>query len=427
MKEALHIWGGGLLLLIATLLLTYQFVEPAPPRSITISTGGPTGAYHAFGKRYQAALAKQGIEVTLVNSNGSVENIGRLENGEVDVAFVQGGTAGTAKPGAPIMGIASLYYEPFWVFLRKDSKVAHMKDLSGIKIAIGAEGSGTRAVALSLLQANGISTDHATLLPLGGPDSAKALKNGEIDAAVYVTSPTSKTIKGLMEDPNLKLLTFERAEAYTRRHPFLSKVTLPHGVIDLAANLPAQDSTLVAPAATMAARSDLHPALVVLLLRAATDAHRPQGLLEDAGQFPSARFVEFPLSSDARHFLENGPSFLERYLPFWAANLIDRLKIMLLPLLTLAIPLFKILPPAYAWRIRSRIYRWYKDLHEIEEGIATSKDEDCTKEFEQRLDAMEAEVREIKVPLSYADNLYSLRLHIDLIRRTIGDQSTPKE
>ncbi len=427
MKEAFHIWGGGFLLLVIALVLTYQFVEPAPPNHLTLSTGGPTGAYHAFGQHYKAALAKQGVEVRLLESKGSVENIERLEKGQADVAFVQGGTAKTAQPAAEISGLASLYFEPFWVFLSANNPAEHLKDLKGLKIAIGGEGSGTRAVALSLFEDNGVTAKTATLLPSGGPEAAEALIGGTIDVAVFVTSPTSKTIKTLLQSPAVRLLPFERAEAYTRRHPFLSKVVLPHGVIDMAANLPATDIPLITPAATLAARTDLHPALTVLLLRAATEAHRPQGLLEQAGQFPSERYVEFPLSSDARHFLENGPSFLERYLPFWAANLIDRLKIMLLPLLTLAIPLFKILPPAYRWRIRSRIYRWYKDLREIEEGIATSKDDDCMKEFEDRLDAMEAEVREIKVPLSYADNLYSLRVHIDLIRRTIGERPSLKE
>ena len=423
MKEALHIWGGGTLLVIAALILTYQFVEPAPPRSLTLSTGDPNGAYHAFGQRYKDALAKQGIAVKLLPSKGSVENISRLEKGEADVAFVQGGTAGAAAQNAPIMGLASLYFEPFWVFTRSGRKDQHLKDLKGAKIAIGAEGSGTRAMALALLTDNGITTENTQLLPIGGGEAAQALKSGEIDAALFVTSPTSQTVRSLLDESSVTLLNFERAEAYTRRHPYLSKVTLPNGVIDMAANLPKAPITLVAPAATLAARNDLHPALAVLLLQAASETHQAQGLLEDAGQFPSARYVEFPLSDDSGYFLKNGPSFLERYLPFWAANLIDRLKIMILPLLTLAIPLFKVLPPAYRWRIRSRIYRWYKDLREIEEGIAQSPTPERVKELENRLDAMEAEVREIKVPLSYADNLYSLRLHIDLIRRTINEHS----
>ncbi|MBL4615767.1 MAG: hypothetical protein JKY27_12960, partial [Magnetovibrio sp.] len=220
-----------------------------------------------------------------------------------------------------------------------------------------------------------------------------------------------------------RLLNFERAAAYTRQHRYLSAVTLHRGVISLSADIPAQNVTLLAPAATLAARADLHPALQTLFVRAASEIHGTGGVFEDPGQFPSSQYIDYPISDDARRFLENGPSFLERYLPFWAAVLVDRLKVMAIPLITLMIPLAKILPPAYRWRIRSRIYRWYKDLIRIERDMLKAQDDTTRQALRSELATMQHDVKNLQVPLSYTDEVYNLRLHIELVMR--GLDNTP--
>lgn len=420
-KDSLRIAFVSLLILAAGFGIAYQFVEPAPPRSITIATGGSSGAYFAYANRYAEILARQGITLTVLETAGSLENIDLLASHKADVAFVQGGT-GDAQRNPELVSLGSLYFEPLWVFVRADLTVEKLTDLNGLKIAAGALGSGTWAVAQQLLDINQMSTDAPTILHMGSTEAAASLLKGDVDAAFFVSSPTSALIGELLAEPaqsQVKLLNFTRAPAYTRQLRALSAVTLHQGVINLGRNVPDRDITLLAPAATLAAQGDLHPALQTLLVRAASEIHKDGGLFEEPGQFPSSRYVDYPMSDDAQRFLTNGPSFLERYLPFWAAVLVDRLKVMLIPLLTLMIPLAKILPPAYRWRIRSRIFRWYKDLIRIEQSALKAQDAEVRTALRTELQTMADEVRDLNVPLSYTDEVYNLRLHIELVMRCL--------
>lgn len=421
-KDSVRIAAISIIVLLAGFAFAYQFVEPAPPREITIATGGTSGAYYAFAKRYHETLVRQGIKLNVLESAGSIENIQLLASGKADVAFVQGGT-GDAQANPDLVSLGSLYFEPLWVFVRADLPVQDLSQLRGLKIAAGAEGSGTWAIAKRLLEANQVPTDTPNISHEPSTDAARALMSGEIDAAFFVTSATSALVSGLLEQPELKLLNFDRAAAYTRQLRYLSAVTLHQGVISLGRNIPAQSMTLLAPAATLAARENLHPALQSLIVQAAREIHGGGGVFEEPGQFPSTRYLDYPLSDDARRTLENGPSFLERYLPFWAAVLVDRLKVMLIPLITLMIPLMKILPPAYRWRIRSRIFRWYKDLIRIEQAAINTADGDERQALLQELSTMANEVRDLQVPLSYTDEVYNLRLHIEMIMRTLSKPS----
>lgn len=421
-KDSLRIAFVSLIILAAGFGIAYQFVEPAPPRAITIASGGPSGAYYAYAKRYAEILARQGIALTVLETAGSLENIDLLASRKADVAFVQGGT-GDAQRNPDLVSLGSLYFEPLWVFVRTDLAVEKLTDLKGLKIAAGAMGSGTWAVARQLLDINQMPTDAPTILHLGSSEAAESLLTGDVDAAFFVTSPTSALIGQLLAEPAqslVKILNFNRAPAYTRQLRALSAVTLHQGVVSLGRNVPEHDITLLAPAATLAAQGDLHPALQTLLVRAASEVHKNGGLFEEPGQFPSSRYVDYPMSDDAQRFLKNGPSFLERYLPFWAAVLVDRLKVMLIPLLTLLIPLAKILPPAYRWRIRSRIFRWYKDLIRIEQSALKTHDADTRTALRAELQTMADEVRDLNVPLSYTDEVYNLRLHVELVMRSLG-------
>ncbi|MDH3475609.1 MAG: hypothetical protein OEM59_18165, partial [Rhodospirillales bacterium] len=291
--------------------------------------------------------------------------------------------------------------------------------LAGRRLAIGAEGSGTRAVALQLLADNDLTEPPTRLLPLEGMAAAEALLAGEVDAAFFVASPAAPVVRRLLEADEVRLMSLSRAEAYTRRYHFLSKLVLPEGVIDFERNLPPADVALLAPTANLVAREELHPALIVLLLRAAAEVHGAGGLFEQPGEFPSARFIDFPLSDTARRYFKSGPPLLQRFLPFWAADLIDRLLILLLPLVTLLIPLLRIVPPAYRWRVRSRIYRWYRELQEVDDSLEALGSRDQVGRNLAELDRIESEVKQLTVPLAYADSLYHLRLHIDFVREKL--------
>ena len=416
----LKTFGPAILVTLIGFIVAWQFVNPAPPRHIRIATGSEQGAYYLFAQRYRERLAEEGIELQILVTSGSVENLQLLGDAgaAVDLAFVQGGTAGDRRDD-DLAALASLYYEPLWVFYRDDENIDRLPQLADRRLAIGAPGSGTQAVVRTLLEDNFIDSQADTVMAMDDEEAEQALLAGEIDAAFFVASPSAPLVRRLLHSDGIRLMHFARATAYTRLHSYLSGVTLPEGAIDLQANIPPRDITLLAPTANLVAHEDFHPALVSLLLQAADRVHGSGSLFDAPGTFPNARNLDLPLDADARRFFQHGPPLLQRYLPFWTANLIDRLKIMLIPLLTLLVPLFKVMPPAYRWQVRKKIYRWYGQLraldvaHPEHEGAARLQD------MLRQLETIEADVREVNVPLSYTDELYELRLHISLVREKL--------
>lgn len=415
-REWARIFAPAALLSIAALAVAYHFVQPAPPRHFVLATGPEDGAYFRYGQRYRHILARDGIRVTVRVTSGSNENIRLLKESAADVAFVQGGSMAGDADMSDLRSLASLYYEPVWVFVRRDTGIERLGDLGGRRIGIDQEGSGTRPVALQLLADTGIEPATANLRPLGGRGAVGALGKRELDAAFLVVSPRAAVVRDALASPDIRLLSIDRATAFALQHRFLSVLTLPEGAIDLRANLPPQDTVLLAPAATLVVRQDFHPALAELILTIAREIHSDPGLFEQPGEFPSRKYLDFPISDAAERFFDSGPPLLQSYLPFWAAVLVDRLKILLLPLITLIYPLFKLVPPTYDWRMRSRINRWYRDLQAIERQIATGgPDVDLGRGLAE-LDRLEESVGRLTVPLAYANALYTLRSHIDLLR-----------
>ena len=413
--ERARIFGPAFLVSLLALLVSYHFVQPAPPRHIVFATAQEGGAYFLFGLRYQALLAREGIDVTVRPTSGSVENIRLLQKGEADVAFVQGGT-GAKVNASRLRSLASLYYEPVWILARKRSGIAQLDDLKGKRVGIDQEGSGTHQIALLLLADSGIDQSTAVFLPLGGEGAANALRTGKLDAAFFVFSPRAPVIHQALAIAGLRLLSIRRAPAYALQHPFLSVLSLPEGALDLRLNLPPRQTALLAPATTLVVRDGFHPALAELLLSISQRIFGEPGMFEQAAEFPSPKFLEFPISDAAKRFFHSGPPLLQRYLPFWAADLVNRLKIILLPLVTLIYPLFRLVPPTYDWRMRSRINRWYKNLQAIEEQIEARDPKADVSSTLEELDRLEASVGRLSVPLAYANPLYTLRSHIALLR-----------
>jgi len=407
------------LLLVAAITLAIYFIKPAPPAKLVMASGQREGRYGHYAKQYKEFFARNGVALEIHPSTGAMQNVALLmnENSGVDVAFVQGGT-GFGANAPDLVSLGSLYYEPLWVFYR-GAPITDLDGLRGKKIAIGAEETGTRALALQLLAMNGAVLPPTQMLPLGGKEAEEQLTSGKIDALMVVAPADSGSITRLAATPGVRLLSFERAEAYTRLFPYLNKLILPRGVFDLATNVPAKDVVLISPTANLIARDSLHPALAYLLMRAATEIHRGAGALDREGEFPSPRDTGFPLSDEARRFYKSGPPLLQRYLPFWAANLVDRLWVVLLPILAISVPLVKLVPPLYRWRVRSRIYRWYARLKEIELQLEDKPGTVKLEEMLERLEKIEGAVNGIPTPLAYSDNLYSFRTHIDLVRQRV--------
>jgi TRAP transporter TAXI family solute receptor len=432
---------AGPFILIAVLLLAgaYYLLKPQPPKRVVLATGSEQGAYAEFGKRYAEELKRFGIQVELRPSPGSRENLRLLRDGkrDVDIAFVQGGSSESQRTPKededllPVVSLGSMFYEPVWIFYREESAkkvnkqgvISDLAQLRGLRVNVGARGSGTPGVMSRLLAANLMERDDIKRSNLDLVESVVGLLGGTLDAIAMVSAPESPLVQMLLQTPGIRLYEFAQAEAYARRYRFLSPVTLPRGVVDLSRNVPPRDTVLVAATCSLVAREDLHPALVQLFVQAAGRIHSGSGWIAHAGQFPSALQSEFPLARDAERFYRTGPPLLQRYLPFWLANLIDRMWVALFSIAVILIPLARVVPPLYQFRIRSRIFRWYRDLRQIEDELGR-KEADHAKLL-QELAKLDAKAERIMVPLAYTDELYDLRSHIALVRARLMHASSP--
>ena len=409
-------------------VVAYQFVQPAPPKRIVITTGGESGAYYQFAQRYAAILARDGITLEVKSSAGSLENLDRLKADEAQVGFVQGGVMPPkedpdAEDDSGLLSLGSLFYEPVWVFYRGERDLTRLTELRGKRIAIGQEGSGVRQLAQQLLAANEIEAgDH--LVPLSGLSAAEELQQGRIDAAFIIASESAPVVQVLLRSPGIRLMSFAQSGAYQRRFPFLTKLTFPQGVADLVRDFPPNDIKVLAPTANLIVRDDLHPALQSLLLQAASEVHGKSGFFQDQGEFPSYKDPMLPLSPDAARYFKSGPSFLQRYLPFWLAVLVDRLIVLLLPVVALLIPLLKVAPAIYTWRVRSKVFRCYGELKFLEDDLKNHFDRARLAEYRSRLDALEDEAVQLHVPLGFTDLVYTLREHVNLVRGILDKQES---
>jgi TRAP-type uncharacterized transport system substrate-binding protein len=417
----------SLLLIVGAFWLAAQFIKPAPPDQLIISTGGESGAYQRFAARYKDVLARYGIALVAKPSAGSPENLERLRNAEfeVDAAFIQGGTARLGEEDE-LVSLGDMYYEPLWIFYREAALRGgnRVLDLKGKRVAIGGAGSGTHHLAMELLAANGLDAKNTKLIELGGLSLVESMQKSEVDA-VFVVGPTqSSLVWALLYTPGVGLMSLAHAEAYTRRFPHLARLVLPRGAIDLTLDIPPHDTQLVSPMATLLVREDTHPALIDLLMQAASEVHGAPGVFQKPGEFPRAGHSEFPMSKEAERYYKSGKPFLQRYLPFWAATLIDRMVVMLVPLLAVLVPLFKFAPQIYGWRVRSRIYRRYGELKFLENELNEDPGQRSRAEWMEKLDAIEKDASGIRTPLTFSDMLYTLRGHIDLVRDMILRRTT---
>ena len=417
----------SLLLIVGAFWLAAQFIKPAPPDQLIVSTGGESGAYQRFAANYKDVLARYGIVLVAKPSAGSPENLERLRNPEfeVDAAFIQGGAARPGEEDA-LVSLGDIYYEPLWIFYREAALRGGDKvlDLKGKRVAVGGAGSGTHHLAMELLAANGLDAKNTKLVEAGGLGLVENLQKNEIDA-VFVVGPTqSSLVWALLYTPGVRLMSLTHAEAYTRRFPYLAHLVLPRGAIDLTLDIPPHDTQLVSPMATLLVREDTHPALIDLLMQAASEVHGAPGVFQKPGEFPRAGHSEFPLSKEAERYYKSGKPFLQRYLPFWAATLIDRMVVMLVPLLAVLVPLFKFAPQLYGWRVRSRIYRRYGELKFLENELNEDPGQRSRAEWMEKLDAIEKDASGIRTPLTFSDMLYTLRGHIDLVRDMILRRTT---
>ena len=394
----------------------FYFVAPPPPMHARLATGSPSGGYSAFGKKLKAELARQGFELELVSSGGSLDNLARLQAGDVELALIQSGQELTldGKARGKLHGLGVMFQEPVWLFRLKELEIDSMADLKRLRVAIGAPNSGTRAVSDAIFSANQINQGEypAEWKSFSGTPAAEALIAGELDAAFFIGPAENPLIQRLAAQPQLDLVSFRRSAAYRARLPYLTKLDVGEGLLNLATNSPSQDIRTLAPVATLVANDSFHPSLTPLILEAVREVMKSGTLLDAAGQYPSAKPQTLPMLDEADYYYEKGLPILQRYLPFRIASLADRYIILLIPLIVIMIPLFKAIGPIYRWRIRARIYRWYKYLREIDRKLdAGALPEELNAEIE-RLESLEDRLAKVEVPLSYSNELYDLHVHL---------------
>jgi hypothetical protein len=425
-RELLISAGPFAVLAVALLVLAYLWLDPTPPRRVTLATGPAQSAYDEFGKRYQKALAVNGIDVVLLPTQGSSDNLRLLREGQTDLGFVQGGSnERLASEENGLESLGSLFVEPVWLFYREASArkvtatatLSALTELQGMRLNVGTEGSGVPQLMGKLFDANKIDVGRISLSRLEQTPATVAFLAGELDAIVFASAPESPMVQMLLQTPGMKLMDFAQSEAYSRRFAFLTPVVLPRGVVDLARDMPPGDLRLVATTTALLTQSKTHPALLQLFTQAARDLHGPAGWFNRAGAFPTIEHSEYPVSREAERTIQGGQPFLQRYLPFWLANLVERMWLALGLIIAILLPLSRIVPPLYQFRIRSRVFRWYGQLREIELQMKDASV--APSQLTHELDALEEKVGRINVPLSYADELYALRNNIRLVRQRL--------
>ncbi len=407
--------------------------SPSPPRTLTMSTGAPDGAYHQFGLKYQALLKENGVDLVLKNSAGSFENLQRLNDGSADVGLVQGGLGVLAldplkdETDSRLRTLVTVTYEPVWIFSRTLNLDDGLSALQGKRVSIGLANSGTSKLAIELLKAFGVvHPDGAPvaagtqLLNEGAMAAAKRLQADELDAVILVAAPEAPVVTYLLSDSGVRLASMRQVEGLSRRLPYFQPASLKLGSVNPGRNIPARDVALIATTANLVIQEDMHPALAYLLLEAAHQTHTRPGLLSRPGEFPGAQGTDFPLAKETERYLKNGRPLLQRYLPFWLANFVQRLILFLLPMVALMVPLFTVMPTILSWKQKNRLFSRYGEIKFIESAILSrplSADE-ITETF-LRLDSIEQEIIGTKFALAFSDRVYTLRQHLEFVRNKL--------
>ena len=428
-------WVASACLLLLGLLiwLVVRHFSPAPPNTLTITTGAVEGASHQFGLRYQQIMKTHGVRLELLPSSGGVQNLERLNAGTPS-GFVQGGLGILSldplqeADSTPLRSLAVIGYEPLWIFTQSgalaQSLPKSLASLRGKRVSLGAQGSGTRKVALELLAAYGIDDTNTTLLPDAGMAAAQKLIAKDLDVVILISAPQAKAVQTLLEHPGVKLASLEHAEGLARRFPYLSLVSLKAASVFPQKNIPAEDVTLLATTANLVVRDELHPALAYLLLDAAREVHKGASLLSRPGEFPHPRGTDFPLADEAARYYKDGRPFLQRYLPYWAANFVQRLLLILIPLLAVAIPVLKAIPSLLEWRQKNNLFRRYGVLLDLERAL---REKQLSPEQLQRatvqLDDIEKDISASKFSVEFSDRIYTLRQHVDYVRAQLRAHS----
>jgi len=415
-------WAVGTMSIVSLALI---YFIPAPPSKVVMASGFKGTSFEYFARQYQEIFARSNVELELRGTGGAVENVKLLQDPEsgVQIAFVFGGVSdGKHAPG--LLSLGTVYNNPYWIFYSSSEPFERLSQLIGKRIAVGPVGTGTRAAAEQILGKAGVNSETATLLPFIGSAAAEAMNEGKVDAVWIFGAPDSPAIHSLLLNPNVRLMGFQTAEALTRIFPELARLLLPQGVIDIYKNIPPNDVPLIGSTTKVLVRSDLHPEIVQLLLQAMVEAHGGANIFQRAGEFPNSTDIEYPVAPAAIDFYKNGPSFMQRHLPLWLSVHAQRAIAVLVAAIAISFPLFRFLPVFYNWITRRRLFYWYAQLKALEASFDADPMDKRWAEKQAKIEQIEDAVSHIRIPITFSDQVYNLRSHIDIVRRKIASRNS---
>ena len=423
-------WSGlfkGLavvLCIVGIISLALIYFIPASPSKVVMATAFKGASFEYYGRQYRDIFARSSVKLELRETAGSVENVALLQDPKsgIQITFVTGGVSdGKHAPG--ILSLGTVYNQPYWIFYSSTEPLDRLSQLKGKRIAVGPDGSGTRLSAEKILGKGGVNSETATLLPFAGLAAVKALTDKKVDAVWIIGSPDATAVKSFLENPDVRLLGFPTAEAYTRIFPELVRLVLPKGVVDIDRTIPADDVQLIGTTSKVLVRSDLHPEIVELLLQTMTETHSGQEIFQRSGEFPNGTDAEYPVAATAIDYYKNGPSYLRRHVPLWLSVHAQRAIAVLVAGVAIGLPLFHYLPLLYKWNMRRRLLYWYSQLKALEASFDASPSDKHLLEKQIEIERIEDAVSRIRFPLTFTDQLYNLRSHVDIVRRKIASRA----
>jgi TRAP-type uncharacterized transport system substrate-binding protein len=403
---------------IVSLILIYFF--PAPPSKVTMATAFKGSSFEYYGRQYREIFARSNVDLDLLPTSGAGENIKLLQDPQSGIQFslmVSGISDGKHAPG--LLSLGTVYNNPYWLFYSSNEPFDRLSQFIGKRIAVGPEGSATRTSAEQILGKGGVNSETATFLSFAGTAAVEAINDGKVDAVWIIGAPDATAVKSLLQTPHVRIMSFPTAEAFTRIFPGLARMVLPQGVIDIYRNIPPNDLQLIGSTTKVLVRSDLHPEIVQLLLQTMVEAHGGSNIFQRIGEFPNGTDVEYPVAPAATDFYKNGPSFMQRHLPLWLSVHAQRAIAVLVAAIALGLPMFRFLPTAYNWLTRRRLFYWYAQLKALEASFDTDPTGKQLAQKQAEIERIEEAVSHIRFPLTFSDQLYNLRSHIDIVRRKI--------
>ena len=394
---------------------------PAPPSKVVMATAFKGASFDYYGRKYQEVFARYKVELDLRETAGAVENVKLLQDPKsgVQIGFVTGGVS-DGKRAPDVLSLGTVYNQPFWIFYSSNEQLDRLSQLKGKRIAVGPEGSATRFTAEQILGRAGVNSETATLLPFAGSAADKALTEGKVDVVWIIGVPEATAVQSFLRNSNVRLMSFPMAEAFTRIFPDLNRLVLPQGVVDIDRNIPPADVQLIATTSKVLIRNDLHPEIVQLLLQTMKEVHGGSDLFHRGGEYPNGTDGEYPVAPSAADFYKNGPSFMQRHLPLWLSVHVQRAIAVIVTGIAIGFPLFRFLPQIYNWMTRRRLFYWYAQLKSLEASFETTPNDKQLAEKQAEIERIEDAVSHIRFPLTFSDQVYNLRSHIDIVRRKIA-------